>query len=152
VVLIALILAANLPVWQLLLVVTFGIVLGPTFNWGIGHFLIGVSNRRWFPLSRAELDKASGSYMRWGHWSLLASWVQGIVDPLTLVARVLGEPFWRFVLIIKLAKRGPLGRTGLGYDSGGLKLERASQLTRPGEAQTMAGLRLEAVQNRPKRR
>ncbi|WP_440446716.1 hypothetical protein [Pararhodobacter marinus] len=38
--------------------------------------------------------------------SLLASWVPIIGDPLTLVAGVLREPLWRFLVIVTLAKAG----------------------------------------------
>ncbi|MEA1136053.1 YqaA family protein, partial [Klebsiella pneumoniae] len=41
---------------------------------------------------------------RWGHWSLLLSWVPIIGDPLTLVAGVMREPFWRFLLLVTVAK------------------------------------------------
>jgi membrane protein YqaA with SNARE-associated domain len=105
-VLVALILSANQPVWLLLLVATIGNVLGSAVNWAMGRFLIRFADRRWFPFSQAQMDKATGWYDRWGHWSLLASWVPVIGDPLTLVAGVLREPFWRFALIVTLAKGG----------------------------------------------
>lgn len=105
-VLVALILAANQPVWVLLLVATVGNVLGSAVNWCMGRFLIRFADRSWFPFSRTQMDKAAAWYARWGHWSLLASWVPVIGDPLTLVAGVLREPFWRFVLIVTLAKGG----------------------------------------------
>jgi membrane protein YqaA with SNARE-associated domain len=105
-VLVALILAANQPVWLLLLVATVGNVLGSTVNWVMGRFLIRFADRRWFPFSQAKLDKAIAWYARWGHWSLLASWVPVIGDPLTLVAGLLREPLWRFLLVVTLAKGG----------------------------------------------
>jgi membrane protein YqaA with SNARE-associated domain len=105
-VLVALILSASHPVWLLLTIATLGNVLGSTVNWAMGRFLIRFADRRWFPFSKAQMEKATGWYARWGHWSLLASWVPVIGDPLTLVAGVLREPFWRFALIVTLAKGG----------------------------------------------
>ncbi|MDP3261690.1 MAG: YqaA family protein [Tabrizicola sp.] len=105
-VLVARILAANQPVRDLLLEATVGNLLGSAVNWGIGRFLIRFADRRWFPFSKPLLNKATAWYARWGHWSLLASWVPVIGDPLTLVSGVLREPFWRFVLIVTLAKGG----------------------------------------------
>ena len=105
-VLVALLLAASQPVWLLVAVATVGNVLGSAVNWGMGRFLIRFEDRRWFPVSKAQLHRARGWYARWGHWSLLASWVPVIGDPLTLVAGVLREPFWRFLLIVTLAKGG----------------------------------------------
>ncbi|KTC44128.1 hypothetical protein AO269_13215 [Pseudomonas putida] len=55
-------------------------------------------------VSEAKLAKAQQSYLRYGHWSLLLSWVPIIGDPLTVVAGVMREPFWRFLLIVTLAK------------------------------------------------
>ncbi len=43
-------------------------------------------------------------YSRWGWPSLVLSWVPVIGDPLTLVAGVMREPFWRFLLIVAVAK------------------------------------------------
>ena len=105
-VLVALILSASHPVWLLLAVATCGNVLGSAVNWAMGRYLIRFADRRWFPSSKAQLDNAASWYARWGHWSLLASWVPVIGDPLTLVAGVLREPFWRFALIVTLAKGG----------------------------------------------
>ncbi|MDO8885101.1 MAG: YqaA family protein [Pseudotabrizicola sp.] len=105
-VLVAMILSASHPIWLLLTIATFGNVLGSAINWAMGRFLIRFADRRWFPFSQAQMGKATGWYSRWGHWSLLASWVPVIGDPLTLVAGVLREPFWRFALIVTLAKGG----------------------------------------------
>lgn len=105
-VLVGLILAGGHPVWVLLAVATTGNVLGSVINWALGRGLAHFSDRRWFPASPERLAKATRWYHRWGHWSLLASWVPIIGDPLTLVAGVLREPLWRFILIVTLAKGG----------------------------------------------
>ena len=94
------------PAWVLFAAATAGNVLGSVLNWGIGRFLSHFSDRRWFPVSPAKFDKAANWYHRWGYWSLLASWVPIIGDPLTLVAGTLREPFWRFALIVTVAKGG----------------------------------------------
>ncbi len=104
--LVGMVLADLHPVWLLLLVATTGNVLGSVVNWALGRYLIRFSDRRWFPVSPAALARASESYRRWGHWSLLGSWLPVVGDPLTLVAGVLREPFWRFVGIVTLAKGG----------------------------------------------
>lgn len=105
-VLVALIIAAGQPVWLLVAVATGGNVLGSVVNWVLGRFLIRFSDRRWFPVAPGRMAQATGWYARWGHWSLLASWVPVIGDPLTLVAGILREPLWRFVLVVTLAKGG----------------------------------------------
>lgn len=105
-VLVGLLLSETHPVWLLFAAATAGNVLGSLLNWLIGRFLAHYSDRRWFPVSPRQFDKAAGWYARWGYWSLLASWVPIIGDPLTLVAGVLREPLWRFTLIVTVAKGG----------------------------------------------
>ena len=105
-VLVAMIVTAAHPVWLLLVVATVGNVLGSMLNWVMGRFMIRFADRRWFPVSRRQMDKATAWYQKWGYWSLLGSWLPIIGDPLTLAAGVLREPFWRFAAIVTLAKAG----------------------------------------------
>ncbi|SIO03800.1 YqaA family protein [Vannielia litorea] len=90
----------------LLAVATAGNVLGSCVNWVCGRFLRRFRGRRWFPVSAAALARAEARYRRWGRWSLLASWVPVIGDPLTVVAGLMREPLWRFLLLVTLAKAG----------------------------------------------
>lgn len=90
----------------LLLVATAGNVLGSLVNWLLGRAIDRLRGRRWFPFSEAQLQRAQRHYQRWGCWSLLLSWMPIIGDPLTLIAGILREPFWRFMLLVTLAKSG----------------------------------------------
>lgn len=103
-VLAGLLLADLQPAWALLLVASLGNVLGSLLNWLIGRSIERWRNARWFPASTAQLERARGSYARWGYWSLLLSWVPLIGDPLTLVAGMMREPLWRFLLLVGVAK------------------------------------------------
>jgi membrane protein YqaA with SNARE-associated domain len=105
-VLVALILQGVHPVWVLLVVATAGNVLGSVVNWVMGRFLIRFADRRWFPVPRRRLDQATGWYARYGRWSLLGAWLPVVGDPLTLVAGVMREPLWRFLIIVTIAKGG----------------------------------------------
>lgn len=105
-VLVALILQGAHPLPVLLAVATAGNVLGSAVNWALGRFLIGHADRRWFPIPRHRLDRATAWYARWGRWSLLGAWLPVVGDPLTFAAGAMREPFWRFVLIVTLAKGG----------------------------------------------
>lgn len=92
------------PAAVLLSVATAGNVLGSILNWLLGRSIIRLRHKRWFPASEAQLEKAQRFYLKYGYWSLLLSWVPLIGDPLTLIAGVLREPLWRFVLIVAVAK------------------------------------------------
>ncbi|MEE4088734.1 YqaA family protein [Pseudomonas viridiflava] len=92
------------PAVVLLSVATAGNVLGSILNWLLGRYIIRLRHKRWFPASEAQLEKAQRFYLKYGYWSLLLSWVPLIGDPLTLIAGVLREPLWRFVLIVTVAK------------------------------------------------
>jgi len=88
----------------LLAVATAGNVLGSCVNWLLGRYIEHFRGKRWFPFSEESLGKAQGVYARYGRWSLLLSWLPVVGDPLTLVAGIMREPFWRFFLIVLAAK------------------------------------------------
>ncbi len=85
---------------------TAGNVLGSLVNWAMGRFLIRFSDRRWFPVRPALIDRATGWYQRWGFWSLLLSWAPVVGDPLTLVAGILREDVRVFLALVTIAKAG----------------------------------------------
>ena len=93
----------------LLAVATLGNVLGSLVNWLLGRSVERFRTRRWFPVSEARLARAQQGYARFGHWSLLLSWMPVVGDPLTLVGGVMREPLWRFLLVVTLAKGGRYG-------------------------------------------
>jgi membrane protein YqaA with SNARE-associated domain len=107
--LVGLLLSNKYWLWSLLAVATLGNVLGSLVNWGLGRGIERFQDRRWFPVSAARLAKARTHYQRYGHWSLLLSWLPIIGDPLTLVAGVMREPLGRFLLIVTLAKGARYG-------------------------------------------
>ncbi|MGY2372970.1 YqaA family protein [Pseudomonas sp. SDO524_S393] len=102
--LVGLLLNGQYSLWLLLGVATLGNVLGSVVNGWLGRWIEHFKDRRWFPVNDKQLDKARRHYARWGHWTLLLSWVPIIGDPLTLVAGVMREPWWRFLLLVTLAK------------------------------------------------
>ncbi|MNJ08615.1 Inner membrane protein YqaA [compost metagenome] len=91
---------------SLLLIATAGNVLGSIVNWLLGRGIEHLRDRRWFPFKPAQLEKAQQRYQRFGQWSLLLSWMPVIGDPLTLIAGIMREPFWRFLVLVTLAKAG----------------------------------------------
>jgi len=105
-VLVALLLAGTYPVWLLLVVASAGNVLGAIINWALGRYAARFAQRRWFPASPAQMERAAAWYQRWGYFSLLGSWLPIVGDPITVAAGLLREPLWRFILIVTLAKVG----------------------------------------------
>ncbi|MGE8188739.1 YqaA family protein [Pseudomonas sp. NPDC086278] len=108
-VLVGLLLSDRYWLWSLLAVATLGNVLGSLVNWWLGRGIERFRDRRWFPVSPRHLAIARKHYRRYGHWSLLLSWVPIIGDPLTLVAGVMREPLGRFLLIVTVAKGARYG-------------------------------------------
>ena len=93
--------------FNLVLLIAFasvGNILGAVVNWAIGRGGESFCDKRWFPLSPDNLERATRWYHKWGRWSLLLSWAPLIGDPLTLAAGVLREPFWSFMFLVTIAK------------------------------------------------
>jgi len=103
-VLVALLLSTAYSPWILLAVASAGNILGSLINWLLGRYLEHFRERRWFPLSAAQLQRAQHWYARYGRWTLLLSWLPIVGDPLTLVAGIMRERLWVFLLIVSLAK------------------------------------------------
>lgn len=104
--LVALLLAGHQPAAVLLAAASAGNILGSVVNWLLGRFIERFRGARWFPVSDAALTRAEAHYARWGHWSLLLSFAPVIGDPLTVIAGVLREPLWRFLLLVSISKIG----------------------------------------------
>ena len=100
-----LLLATEQPPALLLLIAPTGNILGSAANWLLGrdieHF-----RHSWFPVPEDKLQRARQAFHRYGSWSLLLSRVPIIGDPLCVIASVLRESFWSFLLIVLVTKAG----------------------------------------------
>ncbi|NKQ85200.1 hypothetical protein C3Y91_12575, partial [Rhizobium sp. UPM1133] len=72
----------------------------------LGRGIERFREKRWFPIGPAALDRAQGWYRRFGKWSLLASWLPIVGDPITVMAGVLREPLPTFLVLVAIAKVG----------------------------------------------
>jgi membrane protein YqaA with SNARE-associated domain len=104
--LVSLLLSGDYAVGTLLLAASAGNVLGSVLNWLLGRGIERLHDRAWFPANARALERAQRWYRRYGKWSLLMSWVPIIGDPLTIVAGVMREPLFTFVVLVTLAKAG----------------------------------------------
>ena len=103
----ALLAAASLPqapLFLLLLAATLGNVFGAVVNYALGRFLTRFEDRRWFPVSPANRQKAERLFARFGRPVLLFSWLPVIGDPLTLAAGLLRTPFPIFLVFVTIGK------------------------------------------------
>jgi membrane protein YqaA with SNARE-associated domain len=105
-VLVGLLLAHPASVAVLIATASLGNTLGAMVNWLLGLGIQRFRNKRWFPVSARQLERAERQYRRFGRWSLLLSWMPIVGDPLVLVAGVLREKFWIVLLLTALAKTG----------------------------------------------
>ena len=105
-VLVGMLLTENYPVIGLITFASLGNVLGSAANWSLGRWIERFRHRSWFPASERAMERAQGWYRRYGRWSLLASWLPIVGDPITVVAGTLREPLPTFLLLVAVAKIG----------------------------------------------
>lgn len=103
-VLIGFLTAGEHSVVAMLIVASIGNVLGSVVNYYLGIGLQTFRDRRWFPANEAQLARTRAFYHRWGRWSLLLAWTPIIGDPLTVVAGVMREPLWSFLVLVTISK------------------------------------------------
>ncbi|MBI1449031.1 MULTISPECIES: YqaA family protein [Acinetobacter] len=105
-VLVTLLLKGQYSALLLISIATLGNVLGSCVNWWLGLKIEQFKHRKWFPVSEKRLQQAQSFYHKYGFYSLLLSWTPIIGDPITLVAGLFKENFWRFLCIVIIAKAG----------------------------------------------
>ncbi|ENV95635.1 DedA family protein [Acinetobacter calcoaceticus] len=105
-VLVTLLLKEQYSALLLISIATLGNVLGSCVNWWLGLKIEQFKHRKWFPVSEKRLQQAQSFYHKYGFYSLLLSWTPIIGDPITLVAGLFKENFWRFLCIVIIAKAG----------------------------------------------
>ena len=88
----------------LLIVASFGNVLGSIINWALGFYSRNLTTKKWFPFKETQLEKSSIYFRKFGKWSLLFAWVPVIGDPLTLVAGLLRIRFLDFIILVVIGK------------------------------------------------
>lgn len=104
--LVAVILTSDDPVWIAVAVATVGNVTGSVINWFLGRGIERLRGTRWFPASEASIERAGRWYHKYGRLSLLLSFIPIIGDPLTIIAGVLKESLWFFMIVVTIAKLG----------------------------------------------
>ena len=88
----------------LLIVASFGNVLGSVVNWALGFYSRNLTTKKWFPFKETQIERSSEWFRKFGKWSLLFSWVPIVGDPLTLVAGILRVKFFDFIILVVIGK------------------------------------------------
>ena len=88
----------------LLIVASFGNILGSVVNWVLGFYSRNLATKKWFPFKDKQIKNSSKWFSKFGKWSLLFAWVPVIGDPLTLAAGLLRVKFIEFVILVTIGK------------------------------------------------
>jgi membrane protein YqaA with SNARE-associated domain len=99
-----LIASSNYDNLLLLIVASFGNVLGSIVNWALGFYSRNLTTKKWFPFKETQIEKSSIWFRKFGKWSLLFAWVPIVGDPLTLVAGMLRVKFIDFIILVAIGK------------------------------------------------
>ena len=86
----------------LLIVASFGNVLGSVVNWALGSYSRNLTTKKWFPFKETQIERSSKWFRKFGKWSLLFAWVPVVGDPLTLVAGILRVKFIDFIILVAI--------------------------------------------------
>ncbi|OUR70545.1 hypothetical protein A9Q77_07295, partial [Marinomonas sp. 42_23_T18] len=78
--------------------------LGSCVNWWLGGYLEHFQQKKWFPVSKAQLSKAQLRFNKYGKVSLLFAWLPIIGDPLCVIAGLLKVNFWQFFILVFIGK------------------------------------------------
>ena len=88
----------------LLIVASFGNVLGSVVNWVLGFYSRNLTKIKWFPFKANQIENSSKWFSKFGKWSLLFAWVPILGDPITLVAGLLRVRFLDFIILVAIGK------------------------------------------------
>ena len=88
----------------LLIVASFGNILGSIVNWILGFYSRNLAIKKWFPFKETQIERSSKWFNKFGRWSLLFTWIPIIGDPITLAAGLLRVKFIEFVILVTIGK------------------------------------------------
>ncbi len=90
-------------IYTSLFVATLGNTLGSFINYLMGKYLREFALKKSY-FKQASIAKATKFFKKYGFISLLLSWTPIIGDPITFVAGVLKYNWWKFLIIVFIAK------------------------------------------------
>lgn len=93
------------PDFWLWLVATLGNSAGAMVNYGLGLYVSHVSWLADRVFNEQQRERAAGLFRQYGIWTLLASWLPVIGDPLTFIAG-LANARWPLVVLLIIVGKG----------------------------------------------
>ena len=88
----------------LLIVASFGNILGSVLNWILGFYSRNFYSKKWFIFNDAQLKNSSRWFNKFGKWSLLLSWIPIVGDTFTFFAGLLKIKFFEFIVLVTIGK------------------------------------------------
>ncbi|NCD11495.1 MAG: DedA family protein [Epsilonproteobacteria bacterium] len=89
--------------YLLLAIATLGNTLGSFVNYLLGKYASHIALEKGYIKAKHQ-HKATLLFERYGMWSLLFSWLPILGDPLTFVAGIARFEWWKFLLLVSMAK------------------------------------------------
>ena len=83
---------------------TLGSTIGAVLFWWLGRAIERFRERRWFPASPQQLDRAQTWFQRYGVWSLLLTWIPGLGDGLTVAAGMMRVGIVPFCVLVAVGR------------------------------------------------
>lgn len=102
--LVGLLLHEGYSVAGLWLAATLGNTGGAVLNWWLGRAALHWQDRRWFPVTPPQRERATQWFQHYGVWSLLLAWLPVVGDALTVAAGLLRVRLGLFVLLVGIGK------------------------------------------------
>jgi len=88
----------------LLIFASLGNILGSCVNYILGHYIIKLKTKSWFPFKDNQILKATNWFNRFGVYSLFFAFLPIVGDPLTLIAGMFRVSFLKFIILVSLGK------------------------------------------------
>ena len=99
---------------SLLLTASIGNTLGSCINFFLGKYAsIWALEKNY--MTQNTLEKSHQLFARYGIFALLLSWAPFIGDPLTFVAGVARYAWWKFLIVVAIAKTSRYTLIALGW-------------------------------------
>jgi len=89
---------------ELVLIATVGNVLGSLITYAMGRFGNEAVHRKWLNISEQQTKRSETWFAKYGKPALLLAWLPVVGDPLCLVAGLLRNGLFSFLVLVSIGK------------------------------------------------